>query len=330
MLRSKPDEIVISLPDDLSVGLLPDHDQYAASYELRRNWFTAHYSPSNQARLQSALVHSAVQWMLWPQQLLDLPCTIWAGGSALEQTGLRRLLSQIPSHSDMVIINPTAILHELYPTITYRGTFEIVPEQLAIAMERSSQERKLSPDEIAGYCTDWNRLRAENGVLRVLEQGVLRTVPESHYDAMIMESVYSVKARSGEFKRSSRVIGEVIGHHELGVSDGYIEYRVRELIKASVLTYTGDLSEMAKYSVSLTEAVDEESKRDEKQRLQAVRLQSLMQNMMDTHLTERDIMEELKGMGLTDDIWESYHNHHKQRVLLLDSLTRILGEQEHN
>jgi len=55
------------------------------------------------------------------------------------------------------------------------------------------------------------------------------------------------------YKRSARLIGEVIGHIQQYTGDEWIEYRLRTLIKQGVFSYRGDLKAMRFYEVKLAD-----------------------------------------------------------------------------
>ncbi|MGG4106109.1 DUF3658 domain-containing protein [Paenibacillus lautus] len=348
MLRSKPGEIVITLDDDLMVGPLPKDHDFSHSFSTRNEWFQERYSITHADDRKLTMLQAAFAWLTLPQQLNELPCLIWAGDSASEQLGLRRLLSLIPDHLDVRLVNATSIHRQQNPNSWYRGTFEMASEKLQIVMDTSEEHVPLSPQDQAGYRADWQRLVNDDGFLRVLQGEELRTVPESYYDADILQAAYRLEARHGFFKKSARIIGEVIGMGELTVSDSFIEYRVRHLIQEGALTYNGELTAMRNYCISLVDASTPEERWTHAQRLaKVVKLKSLMSEMMEIHFAERGLMEEIHqldtvGLGLSissdleaftssmqsqiDRLLSTYQQHQEQRVSFLGSLEKVLTQ----
>lgn len=348
MLRSKPGEIVITLDDDLMVGPLPKDHDFSHSFSTRNEWFQERYSITHADDRKLTMLQAAFAWLTLPQQLNELPCLIWAGDSASEQLGLRRLLSLIPDHLDVRLVNATSIHRQQNPNSWYRGTFEMASEKLQIVMDTSEEHVPLSPQDQAGYRADWQRLVSDDGFLRVLQGEELRTVPESYYDADILQAAYRLEARHGFFKKSARIIGEVIGMGELTVSDSFIEYRVRHLIQEGALTYNGELTAMRNYSISLVDASTPEERWTHAQRLaKVVKLKSLMSEMMEINHSERGLMEELRqldaeGLGSSvftnpeafrssiqtqiDSLLSTYQQHQEQRVSFLGSLEKVLTQ----
>lgn len=345
MLRSKPGEIVVTLGDDLMVGPLPKDEDFSRSFVIRNEWFMQRYSIGHADDRKLGMLQAAFAWLTWPEQLREVPCLVWAGDSASEQLGLRRLLSLIPDHLDVRLVNATSFLHKQNPNISYRGTFELAMDKLQNVLD-TAEHVPLSPQDQAGYRADWQRILNEEGALRVLQGELLRTVPESYYDEDILQAAYRLEARHGFFKKSARIIGEVIGMGILNVSDSFIEYRVRHLIQKGALTYSGELDAMRHYSVSLVDVSTPEEQWSNEQRLaKVVKLKSLLLEMVEINHSERALMEEIRqldavDLGLSvsskpealksslqsqiDSLLGVYQHHQEQRVSFMGSLEKVL------
>ncbi|MEC0201437.1 DUF3658 domain-containing protein [Paenibacillus lautus] len=345
MLRSKPGEIVVTLGDDLMVGPLPKDEDFSRSFAFRNEWFMERYSIGHADDRKLGMLHAAFAWLTWPQQLEEVPCLVWAGDSASEQLGLRRLLSLIPDHHDVRLVNATSFLRKQNPNIWYRGTFELAMDKLQNVLD-TAEHVPLSPQDQAGYRADWQRILNEDGALRVLQGELLCTVPESYYDEDILQAAYRLEARHGFFKKSARIIGEVIGMGELTVSDSFIEYRVRHLIQEGALTYSGELDAMRHYSISLVDVSTPEEQWSHEQHLaKVVKLKSLLLEMMEINHAERGLMEEIRqldaeGLGLSisskpealksslqsqiDSLLGVYQHHQEQRVSFMGVLEKVL------
>lgn len=347
MLRSKPGEIVVTLGDDLMVGPLPKDDDYSHWFSTRNEWFLERYSIAHMDDRKLTMLQAVFDWLTWPRQLREVPCIIWAGDSASEQLGLRRLLSLIPDHPDAILVNATSVLHKQNPNIWYRGTFEMAIDKLQTVLD-TAEHVPLSPQAQAGYRADWQRLVNDDGFLRVLQGEELRTVPESYYDADILQAAYRLEARHGFFKKSARIIGEVIGMSDLTVSDSFIEYRVRHLIQEGALIYNGELTAMRNYSISLVDTSTPVEQWTHEQRLaKVVKLKSLMSEMMEIHFAERGLMEEIRQLDAVslgssvstnpeafrssiqtqiDNLLRTYQHHQEQRVSFMGSLEKVLTQ----
>lgn len=76
---------------------------------------------------------------------------------------------------------------------------------------------------------------------------------ESSSDSFIIDCAKKIHHEMGdsEFICAIRLIGEVIGHSEQSLSDGWIEYRIRSLIDSGHLVYEGDLKSARMYKVKV-------------------------------------------------------------------------------
>lgn len=248
-LRGFPGEMVVTLNDDLMFGPLSEAGA-AGGLSRRVAWWRERVSELDRDEAVEYLLQAAFAWRDWPARLRGLPVVVWASDSAAEQTGLRRLLAALPEDADVSLVNAADLLRRRVKEIVYQSTGEIVSEKLAPLL---SEAKPLLPEEREAYAADWRRLVAEGGVLRVWEGGKLRTVPEDYFDEAILKAARKLAAANGTYVKAARLIGEVIGHSEQKVDDGFIEYRVRKLIARGLFTYTGELKAMRYYSVSLAE-----------------------------------------------------------------------------
>ena len=180
------------------------------------------------------------------------PIMIWAGENAHEQTGLRYVLYQLRKK-----LNPIIVVNTTYPDCRYTG--ELSSEILGGFCDRelaplSEKERKI-------YEKEWLELSSTQEVLRIWENGGIKSVPEDHFDEYIIraaETLHNEQEYHG-FMKSARLIGEVIGHSENYIGDGFIEYRVRHLVMSGVFQIYGVPKGMRFYSVKLNKGGQDSS-----------------------------------------------------------------------
>jgi|GEM_PF-18867 len=344
-LRSRPDELVIVLDDNLMVGPLPDAERLHDSFSERMRWYAERYNGLRADEWKLIQLEAAIRWEVWPEQLTSVPCLIWAGDSAKELLGLRRLLSHLSGHPELYRVNATKVLHQQNPDIRYKNTGEITPRELQKALNLPDGIVKLSAEDQERYRQDWLRLLGENGTLRILQNGEVVTVPESYYDEEILKAVYRVEARFGYFRKSARVVGEVIGSAEIDTGDSFIEYRVRHLIKEGALIYEGSLDAMRNYSVSLVDSGHSDQQSESHRRVAGiVKTRALLSELAEINFRERGIIEELKGIdwqdlglpnmpadsddkeipALLQQLMDSQQPHDRNRVRLIEKLAQAL------
>jgi uncharacterized protein len=254
-LRGLPGEKTVCLSDDLMIGPLSKADDPEGD-SRRLQWILDRMDrSSDKEEIMGSLLKVSVAWRNWPPRLIGFPVIVWAGDSAAEQTALRRLLAALPEETVVSVVNATSLLSRVtdkhgYRNI-YRSTGEITPDKLR---PLANKAEPLSPERREALIADWHRLVAENGVMRVLEDGELKTVPEDYYDGTIIRAARKLKAVNGRYIMAARLVGEVIGHMEQRVGDSFIEFRVRQLVECGIMSYKGDIGAMRSYSVCLTEA----------------------------------------------------------------------------
>ena len=170
------------------------------------------------------------------------PIYIWAGENAHEQTALMFILDQLKNHSNEIIwVNP----NKLYD-IRYSG--EMNSEQLTALLKDENSQTLLSKDALHEFEKQWKKLSENESMLRVWEDGKVKTVQVSYFDEFILEVV---KEAGGEedFIMAARVVGEVIGNLEQYIGDRFIEYRIIHLALSGKLTLQGVPKGMRYYKV---------------------------------------------------------------------------------
>jgi DNA-binding Lrp family transcriptional regulator len=113
-----------------------------------------------------------------------------------------------------------------------RDTGEIMLENIE---KYAAAKRKLDSNEYRELLDRWELLKKDNSILRVLKDGKAKSVDENYFDIDIL------KYTPNEFRKSMRTLGEVLGKSEERISDEYIFWRIKELIKAGKIEYNGKL-----------------------------------------------------------------------------------------
>lgn len=172
---------------------------------------------------------------------------IWHANGVNEQTAVRYLVNQFKNYELYEVMLPAKHIVE-YPDgsktehiYISSGCFE--PETLGRELRYHtliSEDRK---DELVN---EWQELRNNKGLLRILENGKIKQVDEQYYDSAILNYV-----ADKHYIKAARVVGHVLGHSEQNVTDFFIHYRLKELIEQGKIKYKGELKSMRDYEVSL-------------------------------------------------------------------------------
>ncbi|MGG7163278.1 DUF1835 domain-containing protein [Clostridium ihumii] len=237
-------EKVISLYDNISEGPI----EHYIDVEKRINWFKEtiikdeyYYEDINELRKNYIEFENEIS------KIKDNDIIyFWHGQNAIEICGLMYTLELLNDKwKNVYLINvsdrPIEVKYGIYIP---RCTSEIMPEKFG---EYIKINRNIDEDRYVKLSTQWKSLKKENSNLRILKEGKVENVNEDYFDTFILK--YTPK----EFKKSARIIGEVLGNSEILISDVYIFWRVKELIKMGMISYRGNFDIMREMEISITE-----------------------------------------------------------------------------
>lgn len=91
--------------------------------------------------------------------------------------------------------------------------------------------KKLPTDYLRSLANHWRELQQENAFLRAMLNGKLVSAPESLYDAFILREL----AKQEEEFMEARLVGQVLGKYQLGISDAWIALRIEQFIQGGLL-----------------------------------------------------------------------------------------------
>lgn len=120
---------------------------------------------------------------------------------------------------------------------------EIIPQKLA---EYLKLARKIERDEYKKLLNQWDKLTKENSLLRSYINENMESVSEDYFDMDILK--YTDK----EYKKSARTVGEVLGNTEPRITDDYIFWRIRELVKLEKISFKGKFGVMREMEICIT------------------------------------------------------------------------------
>lgn len=153
-------------------------------------------------------------------------------GSSRELCGMLYTLELLKDRKlDIYIINvKETVIKRNDIALQVRTTGEIIPENIEKYVD---PKRRLNSNEYKQLLNIWEELKKNNSILRVLKDGRVKSVDENYFDIDILK--YTPK----EFRNPVRTVGDVLGKSEDRISDEYILWRIKELIKAGKIEYSG-------------------------------------------------------------------------------------------
>lgn len=120
-----------------------------------------------------------------------------------------------------------------------------------IRMERLSEylklARKIEKDEYKKLLNQWDKLTKENSLLRSYINENMESVSEDYFDIDIL------KFTDKEYKKSARTVGSVLGTTEPRITDEYIFWRIRELVKLDKISFKGKFGVMREMEICITD-----------------------------------------------------------------------------
>lgn len=119
---------------------------------------------------------------------------------------------------------------------------EIMPEKLA---EYLKLARKIERDEYKKLLNQWEELTKENSLLRSYINGTMKSVSEDYFDIDIL------KFTDNEYKKSARIVGDVLGNTEPRITDDYIFWRIKELVKLNKISFKGKFGVMREMEICI-------------------------------------------------------------------------------
>lgn len=249
-------EKVIGLPALFSTGPISDlHEDNGMT--TRYEWFENHsLFDGEDVRNEKLRLKEACSVVTSIPE--GVPVYIWAGDNAHEQTGMRLALYLLKDQAnDVHVIHATRAAETLLNTADWTYELlhagEIAPDLLKVIYAENKELHLLCRENRRQFEKEWLSLATTREVLRVWENKKIVGVSEDFYDAFIVKTAQRLHEECGQkdFIKSTLVIGNVMGHAAQYISDQFIEYRVRHLIKNGIFEYQGVLKAMRFYSVKL-------------------------------------------------------------------------------
>lgn len=152
------------------------------------------------------------------------PIRIWYSDSPYSRCGLYFLCGLLQEfHNDVLVVKmPEYMVRKDSSIVLYQNFGEVSAEEFAVFLQ---YEKKLSFEEQRMYAFLWNELIEDNSPLRAIINGKVIGVPEDFYDFLIW------KRLSGKPITQGRLIGDVFGCNQIGISDWWYAFRINHFIE---------------------------------------------------------------------------------------------------
>lgn len=172
---------------------------------------------------------------------------LWYGNSGNELCAMLYTLEILKGKNPSIyLVNVSDVIYEtpIGELFSYRAVGEVDAEKLQSFIRL---KRKVEPKEYEDFIKQWEALKRENSLLRIFKNDKVESVNEDYFDIDILK--YTEK----KFKRAARTVGMVLGLSETPISDSYIFWRIKELVKTGMMEFRGKFGVMREMEIKITE-----------------------------------------------------------------------------
>ncbi|MGN0554268.1 MAG: DUF3658 domain-containing protein [Candidatus Fimenecus sp.] len=186
----------------------------------------AFYDRKSKARRRYIAYTKAVQSIVAAAEN-HVPLRIWYSDAEYAMCGLYYICSQLENTDGDITLIP-------FPPENKCKTWAMC---LGEPMDYLYLAHKATKEEIALYAREWERLRRENGLLRVNENGVLKSAGEDYFDAFILENLTDTPMQMVSLL--GQVLGKTFDRNQY-VLDGFLCDRILDLIDRGKIKIVGE------------------------------------------------------------------------------------------
>lgn len=161
------------------------------------------------------------------------PVRLWYSDQPDELCGLYWMMDQLDGLKEgcgpvSAVKLPRFEQRDEHTVVEFTSWGEVAPEEWNAFLPL---EQPVTPIQRRAFANCWRTLREENAPLRAVLNGRLVSVREDLYDSFIRRELERME---DEF-REAHLVGGVIGHFQLGISDGWIAQRIDAMVRSGEL-----------------------------------------------------------------------------------------------
>lgn len=238
---------IVSLDDDLRVGPISNFDS-ENEIEKRKKWMS-----------------NVLENTIWTEKVIsniekgyDKIETIvsskkhktfylWSFKNSLDILATAKLISKLIKLNVSIFIpdsTKVTIKNLSGESFSPKSLVEINSSQVDRVLEHF---KKLEPKQLFKWEVLWNEIKSKNSLLRILnDEGEIEFRDETFFDNILKSFC------SNEFQKASEIIANTLVETEFGVSDWFLNWRMKELSRIKKIETIGKLNEMRDYKVKIT------------------------------------------------------------------------------
>lgn len=230
MFPSPEIQEILTAPSDerLEISLWLNLGEIAAEQfaKNRIEVLRAFYDRKSKARRRYIAYTKSVQTIVAAAEN-HVPLRIWYSYAEYAMCGLYYICSQLENTDADITLIP-------FPVENKCKTWAMC---LGEPMDYLHLAHKATKEEIAAYAREWERLRRENGLLRVNENGVLKSAGENYFDTFILENLTDAPMQMVNL--IAQVLGKTFDRNQY-VPDGFVCDRILDLIDRGKIKIVGE------------------------------------------------------------------------------------------
>lgn len=157
---------------------------------------------------------------------------IWYSDAPYSRCGLYSLCQILIGYENEVsVVKLPEYVARDKDIVSYQSWSDVSAEEFAGFLP---YEKSLSKEEVRMYATLWSRLVEDNSFLRAVINGKVISVPEDFYDFQIWKWLTNVPMKE------ARLIGNILGHSQLGGGDWWYARRIEYYIEQGEILVVED------------------------------------------------------------------------------------------
>ncbi len=228
---------VVLIRDDYAVGPIAEIDT-PEGRAIRREWWTRVLADSSYGADVLTTVDdekTAQAVCAWLDEHPEEELWIWMGQNQHDVMGYYWLISQLKNYCGRVQVlymNNLPFINDkgqlFYPSWLSEIPAKEFRKAMKLARPVTLSEFEIDPDE-------FNRLKLENAMVRILEGGK-KILGQSiqFYDKEILRQC------TGDFQKANRVLQHVLQRMKVKTGDAFLMHRIKELLRNGQLLTNGD------------------------------------------------------------------------------------------
>lgn len=171
---------------------------------------------------------------------------LWTGVKASEIIQTARLLYHLKPNCNNVLVFDfnNFSMKNIYGKIVFPKCLGATDLSIVDAVEDNFYQ--LSEEEMSKYINLWDKVKLENSLLWILgEDEKLVATDEAYFDSFLLSYC------TNEYQKPASIVGRTFVDSGLNVGDGYLSYRLKQLVLMGKLQMRGELKSIRDYEVKI-------------------------------------------------------------------------------